>query len=119
MMVLTKQQQDYKNCNKQVFDRMKTMADQITAITANNQRQSSNFQNRSSTYRTLVCFHCAKNGHRFEACQVGSDQDKARIRELIKEKKFDFQKLNERAERNKSNYNKNSLNLSAPQSPCQ
>jgi hypothetical protein len=131
MMALTKQQQDYKNCNKQVRDRIKTMASQISVINKKQdiadqlnvigqQSHTSTNQGSNRVGRSLVCFHCAKSGHRFNDCQTCSDQDREKIITLLRAKKFDYQKLKERAERLNSNIsNKSSLNSSAPKSSCQ
>jgi hypothetical protein len=132
-MALTKQQQDYKKSNKQMRDRIKTMASQISVI---NQKQEMTDQlnvisqqeqtstnrggNRSGRANVLICFHCAKGGHRFNDCQTCSDQEREKIITLLRAKKFDYQKLKERAERLNSNVsNKSSLNSSAPKSSCQ
>ena len=118
--------QDFKNTNKQLKDRLNTLASQVLVLNQTNRgaKPCDNARNCDFTRderppfdgnrrRPMVCFHCAKSGHRFTDCPNCSVEDRENIILLLKAKKFDYKSLNERAQRLINGKNLN-LNLSAP-----
>ena len=46
-----------------------------------------------------ACLHSAKPNHRFNNCTSASEEDNDKIRDLLRNKQFDFKVLKERAKK--------------------
>ena len=66
-----------------------------------NNNNNSNTNNYSNNYSPVIktCLHCAKPNHNFSNCRTATENDKDMIRKLLNEKKFDFFKHRERADK--------------------
>ena len=120
--------QDFSNTFKQLKDQISSQLNNIQEQIRDNRPNSNRFRsttsNRSDTRNTKgsVCFHCAKPNHSFNDCRSATMDQKNAISNLLKEKKFDFTNLRERAaavsnkKRNMLSieYNNNALNSAAP-----
>ena len=102
--------QDYTNTIKQLKDQMANSINNLTEIiegrsskphsSNNNKYQNDTRTNLTTSKKTRLnaCLHCAKPNHRYVDCRSASPADKNAITQLLKERKFDFAKLGERAE---------------------
>ena len=120
--------QDFSNTFKQLKDQISSQLNKIQEQIRDNRSNSNRFRsttsNRSDVRNTKgnVCFHCAKPNHNFNDCRSATMDQKNAISNLLKEKKFDFTNLRERAaafsnkKRNMLSieYNNNALNSTAP-----
>ena len=87
---------------------------------SNNNYNSNNGRNTNSTSTTFpkACLHCAKGDHSFNVCRSATETDRNSIRQLLKDKRFDFNKHNEKVERfareKRVRFNMAPLNLDTP-----
>ena len=100
---------DYSNTFKQMKDQINSLQDSLRHQGRNNSHLSSNSNNhykgnnyRSNTNETRkvqnnVCLHCAKPNHRYIECRTATQGDKDHIRQLLRDRKFDFRSLDEKA----------------------
>ena len=81
-----------------------------------NRNHSTTTSNQASSPR--ACLHCAKPNHSFYDCNTATTADKNAIRQLLRDKKFDFNKHIDRAEKlakdKRVRFNLASLNSEAP-----
>ena len=65
-----------------------------------------------------LCFDCAKPNQRFTECTNATEAEKNKIREALRTRKFDFKKLNDKAnlvaQQKKIKFNTEALNLNTP-----
>ena len=114
----------FKQLKDQISSQLNNIQEQIRDNRSNSNRFRSTTSNRSDVRNTKgkVCFHCAKPNHNFNDCFSATKDQKNAISNLLKEKKFDFTNLRERAaafsnkKRNMLSieYNNNALNSAAP-----
>lgn len=114
---LEKQKIDFGNTLKQIKDsfnsRLNSQQETINSLTIRSQSNSNNCQppvrnsytpqyTRKTPYPTSkpsnACLHCAKPNHRFYDCRSASEIEKNNIRDLLRDKKFDFRKHQEKAD---------------------
>ena len=84
-----------------------------------NSSRSSDISNSNSRSNFInACLHCAKPNHKFYECNSASENDKTAIQNLLREKKFDFVKLKEKAaqiaQKKKDRSNMAPLNSDSP-----
>ena len=79
---------------------------------------NSNNNGRNMNSNTKVCLHCAKGTHNFNDCRSATEADRTSIRQLLKEKRFDFNKHHEKVEKfareKRVRFNMAPLNLDTP-----
>ena len=83
--------QDYTNTIKQLKDQMTSNLNNL------NEKMDSGYSKNNNEILTSACFYCAKPNHRYTDCNSASPSVKDKISNMLREKKFDFVKLNERA----------------------
>ena len=83
--------QDYTNTIKQLKDQMTSNLNNL------NEKMDSGYSKNNNEILTSACFYCAKPNHRYTDCNSASPSEKDKISNMLREKKFDFVKLNERA----------------------
>ena len=87
---------------------------------SNNNYNSNNGRNTNNTSTSFskACLHCAKGDHSFNVCRSATETDRNSIRQLLKDKRFDFNKHNEKVERfareKRVRFNMAPLNLDTP-----
>ena len=85
----------------------------------NNNRNNFNSTNNNKPYNFInACLHCAKPNHKYFECNSATETDKLNIRNLLKERKYDFGALKEKAaklaQQKKEKFNLAPLNSESP-----
>ncbi len=101
-----KNKNDFNNTIKQIKENMNSkfanIQETINSLTTESKEMQKQFNNKNVRYgsndtKKYICFYCAKPNHRFENCKNAREEEKNAIRTLLKEKKFDYRKLREKA----------------------
>ena len=104
--------QDYTKTIKQLKDQMTSNLNNL------NEKMDSRYSKNNNEILTSACFYCAKPNHRYTDCNSASPSEKDKISNMLREKKFDFVKLNERAKafikNRRQNTNTTALNPGSP-----
>ena len=110
--VAKKIKQDYTNTIKHLKDQMKSNLKKL------NQKIDSGYSKNNQERLASACYYCAKPNHRYTDCSSASPTEKDKISNLLREKKFDFIKLKERAKafikNRRQNTNTTALNPGSP-----
>ena len=123
-----KQKKDIDNTIKQVKDQMNGRWNKVQETVNNLVLKTNNDENSNKNQKPYfrpqargslnLCFHCAKPNHRFTECTNATEAEKNKIREALRTRKFDFKKLNDKAnlvaQQKKIKFNTEALNLNTP-----
>ena len=123
-----KQKKDIDNTIKQVKDQMNGRWNKVQETVNNLVLKTNNDENSNKNQKPYfrpqargslnLCFDCAKPNQRFTECTNATEAEKNKIREALRTRKFDFKKLNDKAnfvaKQKKIKFNTEALNLNTP-----
>jgi hypothetical protein len=111
--------QNFADNLKQINESINSLNDKIRSNNSSSYRNTKPSTRPSDSNKANMCYHCAKPNHRFNDCRSASQEEKSTISRALKDRKFDFTKLREKAKAyetrmNQFRSNTTSLNSSAP-----
>jgi hypothetical protein len=77
---------------------MDVIANQLQYLVEQGRRRDGGNGDKGKRRKSLICYHCAKDGHSFNDCNSATKKDVERVKKLLKERKLDFQDLKLRNE---------------------
>ena len=111
-------EQDLKNINKQLNDKIKVKADKIANMSAKFERMENEVsnlntnkntegrdKNRRFEKRPMTCYICFEEGHPFFKCSKASKKQIEDTRQQLADKCFDWTKYNAEMNRRKADLN--------------